>query len=78
MLPFLAKIRQRDNSEIVTRSPDEGKEPEQNHGLAACAQSLIDSIHNKDAKGAAQAFQDMFTICESQPHEEYSDEQDTE
>lgn len=77
MLPFLPKIKPKDNSEIITRTPDEGKE-QSNHGLAECAKQLIDAIHNKDANMAAQAFSDMFAMCEMEPQEAYSDEEDTE
>lgn len=69
MLPFLAKIKPQQNDIMVTRTPDEGKEPESNPGLEACAQALIDCIHSKDAKGAAAAFKDMLTMCDSPEQE---------
>lgn len=71
LLPFLPKLKIRDNSEIITRSPDEGKE-EQNQGIETCARSLIAAIQSQDAKGVAQAFKDLMTMCESEP-EAYSE-----
>ncbi len=77
MLPFLQKFKpQEAGTSVILRKPD-NEESEQNQGLSSCAQALIDAIHAKDAKATAQAFQDMATMCESQP--EYSDpEQDSE
>lgn len=74
MLPFLSKVKIRQNDDsMVTRTPDAGKEDESNQGLKACAQSLIDAIHNKDASAVGQAFKDLIDMCDSQP-QEYSDE----
>lgn len=74
MLPFLQKLKYPGgSSEVISRKPDEEKSQD-NHGLDSCAQQLIDAIHNKDVNMVAQALKDAFTICESQPHEEYSQE----
>lgn len=72
MLPFLPKIKVRDNSEIINRTPDQDKEPEENQGLEACARSLISAVESKDVAAAAQALKDAFSICQSEP--DYSEE----
>ncbi len=57
--------------------PDQ-EDSEQSQGLKACASDIISAIEAKDPKRLAQAFKDMFEICEAYPHDEYQDEQDTE
>lgn len=73
MLPFLKK---RPQAGIITelRKPDEdgAQESQEDQGLVACAQDLIDAVHNGDAKGAAIAMRAAFEILEAQPHEEAS------
>lgn len=73
MLPFLKRKDQGSAGLIIkNRTPDEKPEQEDDKDAAihACAQDLIDSIHNRDVKGAAEAIRSAFDILESLPHEE--------
>lgn len=71
-LPFLRK-KQIAGVIYSHRAPDtatEGQEDNENAGLEACAQDLIDAIHSQDKRRAAAAMRDAFEILESEPHEE--------
>lgn len=72
MLPFLNKNRQRMEGGMATvvRKPDEGKEPEQDHGLLAAATDLHDAIKTGDMKAISGALRSAFLILESEPHYE--------
>jgi hypothetical protein len=34
------------------------------------AKALIDAVHGNDAEAVLEAFEDLFSACESEPHEE--------
>ena len=61
------------------RKPDGGSEQEpegqEDQGLEACAEAAIRAITAKDPAALAKAWRDAFTILESQPHEEYEEEE---
>lgn len=48
--------------------PDDQNDPDA--ALEACASDLIDAIHARDIKKAAQVMRDAFELMESQPHDE--------
>ncbi len=71
ILPFLK--RKDIGTPTQTRAPDEKPEEDQDDSSAAihaCASALIQAVHAKDVKAAAEAIQDAFEILESMPHEE--------
>lgn len=76
MLPFLAKKQESANSgiSIKTRTPDEKPESEDQDdptaAKEACGQAIITAIQSGSAKAVADAMQDMFEICDSEPHVE--------
>ncbi len=71
MLPFL-KQKPVAGIIIAKRKPDGQNELEGDDSapLEACASDLIQAIHAKDAKAAAEAFKAAFEILEASPHEE--------
>jgi hypothetical protein len=80
MLPFL-KNKNANNGGIsmVYRKPDEkaeGGEVQDDHALEAAASDLHKAMQAGDIKAIAKAFRAAFEILESQPHDEY--EQDNE
>lgn len=72
-LPFLKNIKERSNQVgviVKTRAPDEKPDTQEGDpAIEACAQELIDAVHAKNAKAAAQAIQDAFEILKSRPEE---------
>lgn len=71
-LPFLQK-KKIAGVIISHRKPDEApitESPNDDGGLEACAQDLIDATHAQDKKAAAAAMRAAFSILESEPHEE--------
>lgn len=80
MLPFLKPkqigsviiaARQKKNGQIES----EGAENESSPEFMSAIESLISAVHAKDAKAAAEAFEDAFEALEAQPHEEAEHEQ---
>ena len=45
-------------------------------GKAAAGEDMLAAIEAKDAKALASAVANLFAICESEPHEEYGEEED--
>jgi len=75
ILPFLTKKTPQVGVIVKQRAPDakpekEGKEDDS--GIEACAEDLINAIHAKDVKAAAEAIKSAFEILDSEPHEEGS------
>lgn len=76
MLPFLkSKDKSVAGLIIQKRNPDqevEVNESEDYHAEAieACAEALIEAVHNKDVKATAQAIKDAFDILDAMPHVE--------
>lgn len=74
MLPYLKSKQDSGNSGLIvkTRTPDNQSEDKDDPAAAheACAQALIDAVQSGDAKSVADAFQDMFQLCENEPHSE--------
>lgn len=72
ILPFLNKPKFQTGVIVKDRQPDE--KPEQSDDSAdaihACAQDLIEAVHSKNVKNAAEAIKSAFEILESMPHEE--------
>lgn len=72
MLPFLKNKQQ--SGLIVQERPSDNKDkdskPEDNQGLIACAQDIIDAIKTGDAKKLASALTSAHEICDSYEHEE--------
>ncbi len=79
-LPFLKTRRESGISTTIRprdTAPNDRQSPEsEDNGLAAAAEDLCRAIESKDYKGAAQALKAAFDILESQPHEEYSDNEE--
>lgn len=79
MLPFLKK-KTIAGLIISKRKPDgEGIEEQHTDGseddsLDACSEALIRAFHAKDAKSVSAALRDAFSVMESQPHKEASEE----
>ena len=69
-------------SEIMKRRKPDGsiteESPKENYGLMACAEDFLRAVEAKNPSQIAKAFQDMFDVCESQPHQEYNHDEDTE
>jgi len=88
MLPWMKDNKKSVAGLIMAKRKPEGgfaeggevEESQENYGLTACAEDFLKAVEAKDAKACAKAFQDMFDICESQPHEEYphDENEDTE
>lgn len=76
MLPFL-KPKQAGIATLIVknRTPDKPEENQEDGDVAihACAKDLIDAVHAKDIKGAAEAIRSAFEILEKLPHEENED-----
>lgn len=77
MLPFLKKRDEGGATNLIvkTREPDQKPEQDQDDSTDAieyCVRDLINAIHMKDSKAAAQALKDCFDVLDSQPHEEGS------
>ncbi len=56
---------------------DDGEDQESSASeerLLECAQHLIDGVKSDDAKAVAEAFKEMFSCCEMQPHQEADDD----
>lgn len=74
MLPFLKRKDQGSAGLIIkNRTPDEkpdNQEDDKDTAIHACAQDLINSVHNRDVKGAAEAMRSAFEILDSMPHQE--------
>jgi 2C-methyl-D-erythritol 2,4-cyclodiphosphate synthase len=77
VLPFLKNKQQGIAGLIVKqRNPDKVEENQEDTSedkdasIHACAQDLIDAVHAKDIKAAAEAIRSAFEILDSQPHEE--------
>lgn len=73
MLPFLKN--KKDAAVYVAPTTQHIGEPSPEIKLA---RNLIKAIEDKDEKGVLEAFKACFQHCESQPHEEYSEEIDQE
>ena len=76
-LPFLRKKHSGNASlSVEYRKPDaegEGhhdKEDNDDEGLHACAQDIIECVSSGDKVGLAKALRAAFEILDSQPHEE--------
>lgn len=76
MLPFLKKkqqagiiVKERQPNGSIEHSMDK-EESNEDQGLIAAAQDLINAINSKDAKAVSQALQAAFEICDALPHEE--------
>ena len=64
-------------SNIIMRKPDvESDHSEEDAGLHACAQDIIDSIESKDQRRLAGALRAVFELLESEPHEEEGEQSD--
>jgi hypothetical protein len=81
MIPTMKKDKGRIASMLIGSISKDGSghevESEANesgYGLEECMNKFIVSFQAGDAKKAAEAFKEAFTICESEPHEEYSEE----
>lgn len=61
---------------IKQRTPDKPAEPQtqDDTGIEQCAKDLIKAVQANDVKAAAQAMKAAFIILESQPHEEYAED----
>lgn len=75
MLPILKNKQAQQAGVIVkTRAPDESQEPQDKDdpaaGIKACARELINAIHAKDEHKVSEALKDIFSILDSEPHEE--------
>lgn len=59
---------------IKQRAPDTKPEESKtdDSGIDACAEDLIQAIHARDVKAAAEAIKAAFEILDSEPHEEGS------
>lgn len=73
MLPFLKKQQEAGISGVIMkhREPDEkpdSQEDDPSAALEACASSLINGIHNRDARAVAEALRDILEIT-SEPQE---------
>lgn len=58
---------------VSVRKPDEKPEESQDvstEAIMACAQDLIDAVHAKDTKSAAEAIKSAFEILDAMPHVE--------
>jgi hypothetical protein len=80
MLPFL-RVKKADGGVITQlRAPDikDSEQPEEDQGLEVAMKDLSDAADRKDHKAMAAAFKAAFDILESQPQEEYSDEESEE
>lgn len=80
MLPMMKKDKGRIASMIVgsIKKDENGHEVESEveetgYGLEECMNKFLVAFQAGDAKKAAEAFKEAFDICESQPHEEYSE-----
>lgn len=79
MLPFLKQ--RRDAGLIVqTRKPDEKPSESEDMGdpVEACAEDLINAIHAKDVRRAAEAMRAAFEIMDAEPHVEGPHESEEE
>ena len=75
MLPYLKKQKEGSVSapiESIKREPD--GEPEYD-ALESAAEDLCNALESKDYKAAAMALRAAFELLESQPHEEYGDQE---
>lgn len=76
LLPFLQnKNRNVAGLIIKKREPDvekveENQVDDPSMAIEACADAMIDAMHNRDAKALASALKDAFDILESLPHDE--------
>lgn len=78
MLPFLKPKNQGvAGLSIKIRAPDKAEDSEiseesdeKDTAIHACAQDLINAVHSRDVKSAAEAIRSAFEILESMPHEE--------
>jgi len=61
--------------EYLPNSPMEEIGDDNSIALETAAVGFIQAIEKKDPKAVAEAFQAMFDIAESAPHEEYEDEE---
>lgn len=72
MLPFLKNKQQ--SGVIVQERPsdhkDEDSNPEDNQGLIACAEDIIDAIKSGNARKLAAALTAAHEICDSYEHAE--------
>lgn len=59
---------------VKHRAPDESSQSEDQDdpdaAMEACGQAIIDAVQSGNAKAVADACQDMFQMCENQPHSE--------
>jgi hypothetical protein len=76
VLPFLKKKYEAGMGGVIvkTREPDKTQENqevnEEDAAIEAVASDLIEAIHSKDVKRAAEAIRAAFEIMDSLPHEE--------
>lgn len=71
-IPWLKnKSKMQDGIAVQYRQPDHPEDKsEDEHGLEAGAQDLIQAIHSKDKKLVLAAIRSLFEILDSLPHEE--------
>ncbi len=51
---------------------------QEDQGLMACCESLIQAIHSKDAKAVADAIKDIMDVIEESPEHEAEEAQENE
>lgn len=81
MLPFM-KLKQAPVAGLIIKRRKSDVAPEgsldaqneeaaaSDEGLETCGYAAIQAIHSQDVKAFVRAVKDMFTILDSQPHEE--------
>jgi hypothetical protein len=80
LLPFLKK---KPVAGLIIKTRESDKPEQENEqlnseeALKACASDLIDAVHNRDIKAAADAMRAAFECLESEPHEENSNDYDS-
>jgi hypothetical protein len=57
---------------VKVREPDEKPEEDSSSGKHACMRELANALKTDNYQAAAQALQDFFELCDSEPHEEGS------
>jgi hypothetical protein len=70
-LPFLVRKPNQGGISTEVRKPDQSPEDnEEDQGLMACAEDLINAVHSRDKKATAEALKAAFELMDSEPHNE--------
>ncbi len=75
---IMAKRKPDGSNEVMENQEEKSEQDYDSSDLKACAEDLIRAVENKDVDGVAAALKAAHDICDSQPHEEYSEEEGQE